>query len=716
MTQQHTDEPIQGTPESPDLLKRVRFASQIAESILSLPNDSGFVMSLEGPWGYGKTSILNMVARHYDQLPEEERPIICSFNPWMVGNADTLVQSFLVQLAAAIGLTDNVKSGAKAAKELLSYSSVFTALKFIPGAEPWASIVKGVIEAAGTASEKISDLKKLNVEQQRSAVVTALGELDRRIVVFVDDLDRLPPSEVFAMVRLVKAVGDFPGVVYLLCFEPGYVQEALKCHGIESAGEYLDKVVQTRLTLPQISKDDLAAILNHELDKLPEAAKKEYFQKLADRHNELYFAGLRNLLETPRDIKRLFNRLRFVEPGCRGEVNLADLIALETLAIKAPSVFQQIRECPAAYIGENSGEISFKKTKEVIKGHEGTREKALASVPDRLKGPVEELIKELFPLLGEHSFGVTGELARTRGLVNSPDRLLIALSAGLPSGEASYAAAVEFLHTHSGRQQTIEAVCEAGTLKRFIEHLRFAQKDTEVEDVQDAAKILGRVLDTPAGASAENVSVGFLDSGICRNTWWLVKSILEKLPSDQRQAVLTDIILNPELLTLGGYAITQLHLQHGAFSDEKALPEEKRWADAEMLQQLTDNWAKMVVDKVRSGQVFKATQSGLVFSRLKRFQPDTLLSVVQDLLPSDSNFDQYALAIGYYGSDSTGGKYAKFSDDDLEGFGGAEVIKRRATERLQDSTVVGELRNILSAMLSGKKTYHTSGTETSDDW
>ena len=715
MTQQHTDEPIQGTSESPDLLKRERFANRIAEAILSLPETAGFVMSLEGPWGYGKTSILNLVARYYDQLPEENRPIICSFNPWMVGNAETLVQSFLVQLAAAIGLTDNVKSGAKAAKELLSYSSVFTALKFIPGAEPWASIVKGVIEAVGTASEKISDLKKLNVEQQRSSVVTALGELDRRIIVFIDDLDRLPPAEVFAMVRLVKAVGDFPGVVYLLCFEPGYVQETLKGHGIESASEYLDKVVQTRLTLPQISKDDLAAMLNHELDKLSEKAKEEYFQKLSERHNELYFAGLRNLLETPRDIKRLFNRLRFVEPGCRGEVNLADLIALETLAIKAPSVFQNIRECPAAYVGIIPGEIPFKDIKEVIKGHEGTREKALSSVPDRIKGSVEELLKELFPLLDEHSFGVTGELARTRGLVNSPDRLLIALSAGLPSGETSYAAAVEFLRTPSIRQQTIAAVCEVGTIKRFVEHLRFAQKDTGVEDVHDAACVLGKVLDTPVGEAAENISTSFLDSGICRNTWYLVEAMLEKLASEQRQVVLTEIILNSELLTLGGHAISAVHLQQGTFTDERAWPEERRWLDTAMLEEISAKWVQMVVEEVRSGHIFAATQSGMIFFRLKRFKPEALFSVIHDLLASDASFDQYALSIGQHGSDSVGGKYAKFSDVDLEGFGGAKIIKERAVERLKGPTVIGELRYILSAMLSGKKTYLASGIETHDD-
>jgi hypothetical protein len=179
--------------------------------------------------------------------------------------------------------------------------------------------------------------------------------------------------------------------------------------------------------------------------------------------------------------------------------------------------------------------------------------------------------------------------------------------------------------------------------------------------------------------------------------------------------MITEIILNPELLTLGGHAISALHLQHGAFSDERAWPEEKRWIGAAKLQELTVKWAQMVVEEVRSGHIFSATQSGMIFFRLKRFQPDALFSVIDDLLASDANFDRYAMAIGQHGSDSIGGKYAKFSDDDLDGFGGVEVIKRRATERLQDSTVIGELKNILSAMLSNKKTYLTSGTETHDD-
>src|SRR5438128_2206457 len=66
--------------------------------------------------------------------------------PRVVGNREDIctpadaARTFLVQLAAAVGSTDNAAAGGKAARELLGYSTLFTALKFIPGAEPWAWI------------------------------------------------------------------------------------------------------------------------------------------------------------------------------------------------------------------------------------------------------------------------------------------------------------------------------------------------------------------------------------------------------------------------------------------------------------------------------------------------------------------------------------------------------------------------------------------------
>ena len=129
MSEFHTDGAILGTDESPDKLNRTVFAEYIADVILTLPKDSGFVLSLEAPWGHGKTSVLNLIQKRFKEKEAKNQPIVCTFNPWMMGSAETLVQNFLVQLAASIGLTDHVEDGKKAAKKLLAYSEIFSALK-----------------------------------------------------------------------------------------------------------------------------------------------------------------------------------------------------------------------------------------------------------------------------------------------------------------------------------------------------------------------------------------------------------------------------------------------------------------------------------------------------------------------------------------------------------------------------------------------------------
>jgi predicted KAP-like P-loop ATPase len=155
------------------------------------------------------------------------------------------------------------------------------------------------------------------------------------------------------------------------------VGNALKGHNIDRPDAYLDKVVQTRLSLPLIQEEDLLRLINREFDALPKDATKEHFSAQQERVSSIYYSGLRHLLETPRDIKRLFNRLRFVEPGCRGEVNIADLLGLETIAIKAPSVYELLKRAPEAYLGQEVGTtIVLKDPKETIQQYKADREAA----------------------------------------------------------------------------------------------------------------------------------------------------------------------------------------------------------------------------------------------------------------------------------------------------------------------------------------------------
>ena len=85
------------------------------------------------------------------------------------------------------------------------------------------------ISASAEAAERFLGLigEAQSLEDIRDDLVQALRLLDRRILIVIDDVDRLTDEEVHDIVRLVKLVGDLPNLTYLLCFDRERVEEIL---------------------------------------------------------------------------------------------------------------------------------------------------------------------------------------------------------------------------------------------------------------------------------------------------------------------------------------------------------------------------------------------------------------------------------------------------------------------------------------------------------
>lgn len=58
-------------------------------------------------------------------------------------------------------------------------------------------------------------------------LVGRLRKSGRRFVVFIDDIDRLEPAEIRAIMQMVKSVGQLPNVVYVLVYDRRIVWRAL---------------------------------------------------------------------------------------------------------------------------------------------------------------------------------------------------------------------------------------------------------------------------------------------------------------------------------------------------------------------------------------------------------------------------------------------------------------------------------------------------------
>ncbi|MDP1769106.1 MAG: P-loop NTPase fold protein [Nitrospirota bacterium] len=234
-----------------------------------------------------------------------------------------------------------------------------------------------------------------------------------RLLVIIDDIDRLSPEEILATFKVTALTARFQNVVFLLAFDDHIVIRSLARIGIEPS--YLGKVIQQAISLPPAEQEDIDRflllsdppgigvhrsaidILFDELrisDDERQAFDKEIVQS--------YITKLKLLFTTLRDCKRFVNNLRGTLPALYREVNLYDFVLLEMLHVFAPTVYKDIWEKHFVYLPHWSQEVMLvdwfglylkeQEKNEAIKSHVQT---LLAEVP--LKEVIQFIIEELFP-------------------------------------------------------------------------------------------------------------------------------------------------------------------------------------------------------------------------------------------------------------------------------------------------------------------------------
>ncbi len=172
----------------------------------------------------------------------------------------------------------------------------------------------------------------------RSPSILAAG--DHRIIVVVDDLDRLIPSEMRAVFSMVKSLGDLPHVLYVLSFDETVVHKALKDSSEKIDPDFLEKIVQVSLKLPPPWRHELRGLFFKRLDAvIGEATPVD-----AERWRRVYLGAIDPYLETPRDVTRLINTLQVIWPNVAGDVDLTDLVAITALQLFEPDVYALIRD------------------------------------------------------------------------------------------------------------------------------------------------------------------------------------------------------------------------------------------------------------------------------------------------------------------------------------------------------------------------------------
>ena len=217
---------------------------------------------------------------------------------------------------------------------------------------------RGAGEAAEAVGKAISNV---DIEKLKGRIEKLLADNKKRIVIFIDDIDRLEKGEIHAIFRLVKLTGDFAYTTYLLSFDENMVSSAIGERfgtGDQKAGlNFLEKIIQIPIKLPLAQK---AALKNYCFKLVEQSLNSSQVVLTDDEAQEFVRKFTSNFLirlTTPRLAVRYGNTLSFSLPLLKGEVNYVDLLLIEAIRVFYPELYDFVRYQPDYFIGGYGNDV-----------------------------------------------------------------------------------------------------------------------------------------------------------------------------------------------------------------------------------------------------------------------------------------------------------------------------------------------------------------------
>ena len=386
------DSPINHKGE--DALDRSGYAEHIAKGILKWKSRESLCLALHGPWGSGKTSLINMcleiIKEQTATLDSKEKPIIVRFQPWVISGHEQLIRTFIGELRKALKKPDLSEYAHEAAEKLEVYEKIFDYVSWlpVPGRGYIEKFRDGLKLLKGSTRAVQKDIEN-DLDSNKKRICDALRKLQAPVLVTIDDVDRLTSEEIRQLFQLIKAVADFPNTIYLLAFDHLLVEKALEPFQRGSETRYLEKIVQLDFEVPNPSRSKLTSVLWAGIDDVMKTIPSEKYEQT--RWNEVKFGPLPALFRNIRDVKRFLNSVNFIHPIVQNEVSPVDVLIIEAIHVFAPDLYKAIRDNKEYLLSDPTFARGRSKNDE--------KDEWIKKLPDMASSQFREEIQELLILL-----------------------------------------------------------------------------------------------------------------------------------------------------------------------------------------------------------------------------------------------------------------------------------------------------------------------------
>lgn len=322
-----------------DLLNRSIFVNYISDVINQCNPQKSFVFALNGAWGSGKTTILNLVK---DTLKSEKIIIIDNFNPWKYNSNETLFRGFY----------DSITKNENFDFDYSLYKKIYNVYKvLILGNDSIFNKINFDIHF-GNNNYSVNELK--------SIIATYLKLNNKKVVYIIDNIDRLDKEQILIIFKTISTLFDFDNFVYLLSFDEVRVKKIFE-NELKIDANYLNKIINSSINLPNTNVDTIAEIAIKTIMKLFDYYDVENLEKT--RFLEM-FSKLSKKFKDIREMKRFLNYISaYIKSNdIQEQVNIGDFVIVQLLKYLNIDLYNTIYTNPTFFVSEDMMLCNMKST------------------------------------------------------------------------------------------------------------------------------------------------------------------------------------------------------------------------------------------------------------------------------------------------------------------------------------------------------------------
>lgn len=247
----------------------------IVVRINSIKKGSPYSIGIIAEWGVGKSTVINFIDHYLD----EDKYITIRFNPRHSYNPSRIQEDFFSFLSS----------------ELKPYNSIFSSIfvDYMKGA--------GIIGKNNTIQVILNIYKVWNKEGESIRINHAIKKLSKRVVVIIEDLDRLLAEEIIEVFKIIDNNAISNNIIFISAYDKEHINKIFEDKYKHENSMFSDKFFNWEIHLPLVSHTKIIQYINTQIEF--HLSKRSSYLSVVNKHKPI----LQSYIKTMRDAKRFLN-------------------------------------------------------------------------------------------------------------------------------------------------------------------------------------------------------------------------------------------------------------------------------------------------------------------------------------------------------------------------------------------------------------------------